>query len=134
MDDFGNIIYIVLTLILLVGSALRKKKKPNQQRQVKKRVTESVFDDIFGVDSESAEQDIFESISANRVHTFESATEPPVIKEEPLTKKYPETKTGNISTFDFDLEEEEEEKYRDSDSFDLKDAVIKSIILERKHF
>ncbi|GEM_PF-6297497 len=135
MEDFGNIIYIVITIILLAASALRKKKKPNQRQQPKKRsVTDSVFDDIFGVDTKTSEQDIFESISANRAQRYESVPEPPTFSEKTVPEKSKQVEKKDTRIFTFEEKQEEEEYYRNKEPFDLKDAVIKSIILERKHF
>lgn len=153
---FDNILYIVITIVVLAFSMMNKKKKAEEAQRKTTQRPSTVFDpfeEIFSqreteVDEMDEEEEIIQtapeirSILRDPVQSNEPRNEafnPEVISAFSKAEKKPAVKVKEEKTIEDDMIidmkydwDNDEEKHPEID-FDLRTAVIQSEVLNRKY-
>ena len=156
MDDLGNVFYILRTIVIIIGSLFGKKKKPTTNSKPSKSVFEELFgSEVFGQQQPNLhEQDLYSykktfddpfddlddkyteaySSEVNNSTEINNSSETIVNAEQVLyNNNIVEQKKAVIFEEEINIEEDENSSSV-IESFNAKDAVIYSAILERKYF
>lgn len=138
MDDLGNILYVILTIVVIIGSLLGKKKKADNPNKTKSIFQELFDTEPYGSSAAYNQEDYQESeLYSEYEDDFlaeEQIEQKPVIATEQLLYNNNSTLDNKFADKITVCEIEEDFDENQQICFNLKQAVIHSTILERKYF
>ena len=155
MDDIsGDIIYIVLTLVVVLISALRKKKAPQKPESAPHREVGDPMDEVFPTLRDlftEPEEEAPVAPSAESLDSIESQGQPETVSGSPGNPfvrsdyKFPSSSSAGEASRQRKMRKKkseltrvrtqiDEEDVKEQESFDLKRAIVYSEILKRPDF